>query len=145
MLIVSPAGWTPLHHAALLSPPTLISYLMTHGCSPFDVTRRNLTALDIVTAHSMMPGRDDVALLLEEAMRGEGWAGGRMTQGRRHAEQRMKRKRRQNETRLDIGKSLGITPKWWECDSDSSSDSDPSSEGEQDDHLYVSYLPRLET
>ncbi|KAG5722125.1 hypothetical protein E4T56_gene3764, partial [Termitomyces sp. T112] len=71
-------GWTPLHHAALLSPPTLVSHLMTHGCSPCAVTRRGLTPLDVVTAHSTLPGRGDVALLLEESMRSEGWIGGRM-------------------------------------------------------------------
>jgi hypothetical protein len=48
---------------------------MTHGCSPFDVTKRNLTPLDIVTAHSLLPGREIVALILEESMRGEGWSG----------------------------------------------------------------------
>jgi len=81
------AGWTPLHHAALLSPPTLISYLMTHGCSPFALTKRNLTPLDLVTAHSTVPGREDVAFLLEEAMKSEGWEGSRMNRRRRLVEQ----------------------------------------------------------
>ena len=77
------AGWTPLHYASLLSPPTLVSYLLTHGSAPLTVTRRQLTALDIVTAHSTVPGREDVALLLEEAMREAGWKGGRMEEQRR--------------------------------------------------------------
>lgn len=111
---------------------------MTHGCSPFDVTRRGLTPLDIVTAHSILPGRDDVALLLEEAMRGEGWTGGRMEQKRRISEQRMKRKRRQKEVREGIGKVLGVNPTWWNPDSDSS---DSESENEDDeDSVYVSIL-----
>lgn len=99
------AGWTPLHHAALLSPPTLVSYLMTHGCSPFAVTRRSLTPLDIVTAHSTLPGRDDIALLLEEAMRSEGWTGGRMEQKRRRLERHLKNKERKEVMREDIGKA----------------------------------------
>ncbi|THV07697.1 hypothetical protein K435DRAFT_825490 [Dendrothele bispora CBS 962.96] len=134
------AGWTPLHHAALLSPPTLISFLMTHGCSPFDVTRRNLTPLDIVTAHTTMPGRADVALLLEAAMRGEGWTGGRMEQKRRQFDEQMKRKGKQQIVREDIGKALGIPPRWWGNDSDnlfSDSDSEDDDPEDEDTALYT--------
>ena len=60
-----------------------MSHLLTHGCSPFTQTRRHLTALDIVTAHSILPGREDVRLLLEEAMREQGWTGGRMEERRK--------------------------------------------------------------
>ena len=133
------AGWTPLHHAALLSPPTLISYLMTHDCSPFDVTRRNLTALDIVTAHSLLPGREDVALLLEEAMRGEGWSGGRMEDRRRLLEERMKRRQTQRNVRNDVGSVLGVNPVWWGvADSDSSS-IESESDDESEDHSDAFY------
>ena len=128
------AGWTPLHYAGLFSPPTLVSYLMTHGCSPFALTARKLTALDIVTAHSILPGKDDVALLLEEAMRGQGWTGGRMEQKRRLFDQRMKRKCRRKTIREDIGKTLGISLDWWGKDSESSeSDSDGDDENDEDD------------
>ncbi|TFK77177.1 hypothetical protein BDN72DRAFT_830341 [Pluteus cervinus] len=125
-------GWTPLHHAALLSPPTLVSYLMTHKCSPFAVTRRNLTPLDIVTAHSMLPGRDAVALILETAMHGEGWDGGRMADNRKLMGVRLSRKRRQLELRHSIGKALNIPPRWWGNDADSSQSdlSDNEDEGE---------------
>ncbi len=41
-----------------------------------------------------MPGRQDVALLLGEAMRGEGWTGGRMEEQRRQLERRTARKHR---------------------------------------------------
>ncbi|KAF5384961.1 hypothetical protein D9615_001442 [Tricholomella constricta] len=127
-------GWTPLHHAALLSPPTLVSHLMTHGCSPFAVTRRGLTPLDVVTAHSILPGRNDVALLLEEAMRGEGWTGGRMEQKRRISEQRQKQKARQEEVRNGIGQLLAINQSWWgpELDSDSESEDD-----DDDENVYT--------
>lgn len=131
------AGWTPLHYAALLSPPTLVSHLMTHGCSPFTVTRRNLTPLDVVTAHSILPGRDDVALLLEESMRGEGWTGGRMEQKRRLSEQRMKREERKKEVRDGINKAFNVNPAWWDLDSGSSSSDSGSEDEEGDDRIYT--------
>ncbi|KAF8168194.1 DIL domain-containing protein [Crassisporium funariophilum] len=133
------AGWTPLHYAAILSPPTLVSYLMTHGCSPFALTARKLTPLDIVTAHSMMPGKEDIALLLEESMRGQGWTGGRMEQKRRLFEQRMKRKWKQKEIREDVGKVLEVSPEWWGKNSDSS-ESDPDEDDEEemaDEQVYT--------
>ncbi|KIY50555.1 hypothetical protein FISHEDRAFT_57371 [Fistulina hepatica ATCC 64428] len=131
-------GWTPLHHAVLLSPPTLISYLMTHGCSAFDVTLRGLTPLDIVTAHSLMPGRDDVALLLEEAMRGEGWTGGRMEQTRRQFEEKSRRNRRQKGIRDGVDKILGVDPKWWGPVTDfDASDSDDEDEDDIDEALFT--------
>jgi hypothetical protein len=134
------AGWTPLHHAALLSPPTLISHLMTHGCSPFAVTRRNLTALDIVTAHTVMPGREDVALLLEEAMRGDGWTGGRMEQKRKVLDERIKQRDKRKSVRDIVAKTLSVDQRWWgDDDSDSSSvDSEFEEEEENPETVYVS-------
>ncbi|KAJ7630857.1 DIL domain-containing protein [Roridomyces roridus] len=131
------AGWTPLHHAALLGPPTLISHLMTHGCSPFAVTRRNLTPLDIVTAHSIMPGRDDVALLLEEAMRGEGWTGGKMEQKRRLFDERRRRREKRRRIRDSIGEILAVNPKWWDEHDYSSSDSESGDEDDVDEAIYT--------
>ncbi|KAH9846836.1 DIL domain-containing protein [Lenzites betulinus] len=107
------SGWTPLHYAALLSPPTLVSYLVTHGSSPLALTRRRLSPLDIVTAHSTVPGREDVAFLLEEAMREAGWKGGRMEEQRRSLEKRMRRLGRRRHVQEEIEKSLGIPQKWW--------------------------------
>lgn len=134
------AGWTPLHHAVLLSPPTLISHLMTHGCSPFSVTHRNLTALDIVTGHTVMPGREDVALLLEESMRGDGWTGGRMEQKRKVLDERIKEKGKQKSVRDDVAKTLSVDKKWWGSeDSDESSVHSNSGEDEDDQEgVYVS-------
>jgi hypothetical protein len=134
------AGWTPLHHAALLSPPTVISHLMTRGCSPFSVTRRNLTALDIVTGHTIMPGREDVALLLEESMRGDGWTGGRMARKRKVLEERIKEKGKQQSVRDSVAKMLSIDQRWWGSeDSDSSSiNSDVEEEDENQETIYVS-------
>ena len=107
------AGWISLHHAALTAPPTLVSHLLTHGCSPLSVTRRNLTALDIVTASTTLPGREDVALLLEEAMREHGWTGGRMEERRRSTEKRLVRLGKQKDVQEDINKALNIDPRWW--------------------------------
>jgi hypothetical protein len=136
------AGWTPLHHAALLAPPTLVSFLMTHGCSVFSVTRRNLTPLDIVTAHSVIPGRDDVALLLEESMRGEGWTGGRVEQKRRLEDARTKRKRLRKATRENICRVLDVDPRWWGHDSDLAPSESSDSEDDEDDNseLFVSRI-----
>lgn len=114
---------------------------MTHGCSPFALTERKLTPLDIITAHSMLPGKEDVALLLEESMRGQGWTGGRMEERRRLLEQRIKRKGRKKVIREDVGKALGVTPDWWRRNSDLSDSEDDSDEDEEvDDNVYVSDL-----
>jgi hypothetical protein len=137
------AGWTPLHYAGFFSPPTLVSYLMTHGCSPFALTERKLTALDIVTAHSTLPGKEDVALLLEEAMRGQGWTGGRMEQKRRLFDQRMKKKGKLKTIREGIGKTLGVSSDWWGKDSESSesdSDGDDEDDTDLDERVYVSAI-----
>jgi hypothetical protein len=110
---------------------------MTHGCSPFAVARRNLTPLDVVTAHSVLPGRKDVALLLEEAMRGQGWTGGRMERKRRLSEQRTERKGKQKEVRDGIGKALGVSPTWWGLETDFLSSDSESDGDEEDERIYV--------
>ncbi|KAH8120285.1 DIL domain-containing protein [Phellopilus nigrolimitatus] len=107
------AGWTPLHHAALLAPPTLISHLLTHGCSPLSVTLKNMTALDIVTAYSVIPGREDVALFLEEAMRGDGWQSSRMAIQRRCFSQKLKQNGKRQTEREAIKKILDLNSQWW--------------------------------
>jgi hypothetical protein len=120
---------------------------MTHGCSLFSVTRRNLTALDIVTAHSTIPGREDVALLLEEAMRGEGWTGGKKEERRKSAAERDKRVGNQKIMREDLGKALGVDPNWWGDEESDDSASDSSSQGEGEaDTLFVSvFLRQIKT
>lgn len=133
-------GWTPLHYASLLAPATLVSYLLTHGASPFALTRRRLTALDIVTAHTIVPGREDVALILQEAMRGEGWKGGRMEEQRRLIGRRERRVGRRRNVQLDIEKVLGISARWWgEELSDPTFDLEEEDEDEApDDTIFVS-------
>ncbi|KAF8846301.1 hypothetical protein BDN67DRAFT_891056 [Paxillus ammoniavirescens] len=132
------AGWTPLHHAAMLAPPTLVSHLMTHGCSPLSVTKRQLTPLDIVTAHTLLPGREDIALLLEESMRGEGWTGGRMEQRRRALDEQLKRKDRQKDLHDSVAKILDVHAQWWGDDSEIlSTESDSEGDDEFDEDLYT--------
>jgi hypothetical protein len=111
---------------------------MTHGCSPFDVTRRNLTPLDIVTAHSVLPGREDVALLLEEAMRGEGWTGGKMEERRRLLDERRRRREKQRAIRDTVGRTLGVNSKWWGDQSDFLDSDSESDDEEVDEDVYVS-------
>ncbi|WWC91930.1 uncharacterized protein L201_006882 [Kwoniella dendrophila CBS 6074] len=57
-------GWTPLHLAALISTPPLISFLLSRGSSPHALTNRGLTPLDLVVG---LPDKEDVALFLEHA------------------------------------------------------------------------------
>lgn len=134
------AGWTALHHAALLASPTLVSHLLARGCSPFAQSRRGLTALDIVTAHSIMPGREDVRLLLEVAMREQGWTGGRMEERRKALERRNLRSEKRRALQDNIGRILDIHPSWWpNTDMDVyQSDSDEDDDEEIDEtNIYV--------
>jgi hypothetical protein len=81
-----------------------------------------------------MPGRQDVALLLGEAMRGEGWTGGRMEEQRRRSERRIARKRRRERIREDVGKVLPVAPQWWgddEWQAVASESDEDESEGEE--------------
>lgn len=139
-IIAQLAGWTPLHYAAVLSPPTLVSHFLKSGSSPLIRTHRNLTALDLVTGHSPIPGRETVALLLEEAMRSEGWAGGRMEEQRKALEERCVRLKKRNAVREDINQTLCLDPTWW-GESESDVDSDDDGEGEIDEVVYVSFEP----
>ncbi|KAG2350276.1 hypothetical protein BDR05DRAFT_9958 [Suillus weaverae] len=138
------AGWTALHHAAVLCPPTLVSHLMTHGCSPFAETRRRLTPLDIVTAHTVLPGRDDIALLLEEAMRSQGWMGGRMEEKRRALDEQLKRKGRQKNVRENVSKVLGLQNQWWGSREEDEGFSSDDSDGEGDQFDEELYTPKLD-
>jgi hypothetical protein len=136
------AGWTPLHHAALLAPPTLISHLLTHGCSPLSKTAKGMTALDIITAYSVVPGREDVALFLEEAMRGEGWQGDRMHLKRVEREEESKQKGQRLIEREHMIRVLDLSSDWWHSDGSSSSSTELSEDdqnaAEPEPSLFVS-------
>lgn len=110
--------------------------------SPFSVTRRNLTPLDIVTGHTVLPGREDVALLLSEAMRGDGWAGSRMDKRRKGLEERIKKKQKLQHQRDTVAKTLGVDHQWWQSrDSDDTDDESDAEDGE-DIHEHVFVSPR---
>lgn len=132
------AGWTPLHYAAVLSPPTLISHFLKSGCSPFTRTRRNLTPLDLVTGHSLIPGRETVALLLEEAMRTEGWTGGRMEERRKALEERTMRLEKRDAVREGVNQALGFSSAWW-GENGSDVDEEDVDEDKMDEAVYVSH------
>lgn len=111
-----------------------MSFLLTHGCSSLTQTRRNLTALDIVTGYSRIPGREDIALLLEEAMRTDGWqGGGRRERQRKIYEENEMRAKRKRELMSRVGRTLGLTDRWW-----GSRDDDPQAEEvEEDDNMDI--------
>ena len=89
-----------------------------------------------------MPGRQDVALLLGEAMRGEGWTGGRMEEQRRELERRAERKRRRERVRENVGKVLPIAPQWWGDDEWQTTVSESDEDGsEGEEALLVSGAP----
>lgn len=136
------AGWSALHHAGLLSPPTLVSYLLNHGSSPLALTRRGLTPLDILTAHSLIPGREAVAFLIEEAMREHGWSGGRMEQRRRREDERVRRQVKRMALMQDVGRVLGLHDHWWGDDpeEEEEEEDDTDEEEEEDGPMDMAYV-----
>lgn len=111
-------GWTPLHYAAIHAPPTLVSYLATHGCSPLSKSSKGLTPLDIITGYDVIPGREDVAFVLEESMKASGWTGSARSQIRetriRDEEAREIRRAQRRKGWAEIGRLLGLADQWWE-------------------------------
>lgn len=110
-------GWTPLHHAALRAPATLVVYLMAHGASCLAQTLKSCTPLDLISAFQPIPGRRDVALILQESMREQGWQGGPLEQ-RRSLRQRLRDSRRAKNAKSasewsKIGQILGLEESWW--------------------------------
>ena len=90
-----------------------------------------MTALDIVTAYSVIPGREDVALFLEEAMRGEGWEDSRMSLKRQNVNERLTENSRRQSERSTIQRVLDLDQQWWGQDKDGISSEEPS-EDERD-------------
>ncbi|KAG9051555.1 hypothetical protein FS837_004065 [Tulasnella sp. UAMH 9824] len=131
------AGWTPLHFAALHAPPTLVSYLLTHGASPLSKSHRGLTPLDVITAYEEMPTRADIAFLLEQAMRERGWYGSEIDRRRerkkRRKEMREQKGRRRREEWGQIGHVLSLPDEWWGEDHDDAASVESESESGSDD------------
>ena len=130
-------GWSPLHHAALHAPPTLVSHLLNHGVSSLTTTHKGLTALDIITAYEELPGRQEVAALLEAAMRGCGWGGSERERMRERRKNLKEAHQRKTSTRTRewsaIGKVLDIEDGWWgEIDAESDGEDIQSESGDED-------------
>lgn len=88
-----------------------------------------------------MPGREDVRLLLEEAMREEGWTGGRMEERRRAEERRAQRFSKRKALQESVGKILDIGSTWWgDLDADAFSDASDNEDDSMsdDDKVFVS-------
>ena len=86
-----------------------------------------------------MPGRQDIALLLGEAMRSEGWTGGRMEEQRRQLERRTARERKRERVREDVGSVISIPPQWWGDDEwQAISSEEDEDEGDGEEALLVS-------
>lgn len=108
-----------------------MSFLLKHSASPLALTRRGLTPLDILTAHSLIPGREAVAFLIEEAMREQGWSGGRMALRRRQEDERARRRGKRKALKQDVGRVLGLEGNWWGEESSFSSSSSSSSSDDE--------------
>ncbi|KAG8931066.1 hypothetical protein FRC01_001883 [Tulasnella sp. 417] len=153
MLETPVAGWTPLHFAALHAPPTLISYLLTHGASPLSKSHRGLTPLDVITAYEEMPTRADIAFLLDQAMRECGWFGNEIDRRRerkkRRKEMREQKGRRRRAEWGQIGHVLSLPEEWWGKDhddaasieSESESDSDEEESDDEEEEEPAPYTP----
>lgn len=112
-----------------------------HGCSPLTLTNRKLTAHDIVTAYSIVPGREGVASLLEEAMREEGWQSSRMIQQRYDQDAKAKQVEAEKAMRETIDAVLELDGQWWRNateESPFSELSDDDSDG--DEGIYACWL-----
>jgi hypothetical protein len=96
--------------------------------------------LDLVTGHSLIPGRETIALLLEEAMRTEGWAGGRMEERRKALEECTARLKKRNAMRESVNQTLSLDSAWW-GEGESSVDPDDVDDCETDEAVYVSFEP----
>ena len=100
-----------------------------------------MTALDIVTAYAVIPGREDVALFLEEAMKGEGWQGSKMTVQRHHLDEKVKRDGKRRSERQAISKILDLNDDWWQTKDlfdSSGAMEDESDTDDEDQSIYVS-------
>lgn len=77
------------------------------------MTHRQMTPLDLVTAYSVIPGREDVALFLEEAMRSEGWSSSKLSAQRKSHADRIHFDEKRQAERDAVIDVLGIADGWW--------------------------------
>lgn len=97
-----------------------------------------MTALDIVTAYSVIPGREDVALFLGEAMRGEGWQDNKLSLKRQTMNDKLKHFERRQAERLAIQRILDLNGQWWgQNDDDSPEEPSENEKDIEDVEFYV--------
>lgn len=98
-----------------------------------------MTALDIITAYSAIPGREDVALFLEEAMRGEGWQDNKLSLKRQNFNERVKEFERRQAERVAIQRILDLDGQWWGQDDGTTAEETSEDEKDfEDGEFYVS-------
>lgn len=97
-----------------------------------------------MTAYAVIPGREDVALFLEEAMKGEGWQGSKMNVKRRCLDKKLKANERRESERQAIAQILDLDSNdpWWRGRGTYQSSLEDS-EDEDDGEDEGSFLVRL--
>lgn len=105
-----------------------------------------MTALDIVTAYSVIPGREDVALFLGEAMRGEGWQDNKLSLKRQTMNEKLKHSEQRQAERLAIQRILDLDGQWWgQNDDDSPEEPSENEKDIEDVEYYVCIMSSLLT
>ncbi|KAG8837052.1 hypothetical protein FRC18_010171 [Serendipita sp. 400] len=149
------SGWTPLHHAALFAPTSLLAHLLSKGASPLALSRRKLTPLDVITAYEDVPGREDAIIMLREAMRNaltyeekekllqQGWRGDERREIEKRKQDRKekkqyRRKRLKEDVTSVLQEELGQSTWCW-GDSDSATEDDMFEPNDLDDEDSEGY------
>ena len=97
-----------------------------------------MTALDLITAYAVIPVREDVALFLEEAMKGEGWQSSKMVDQRRDTLEKSKLEDKIRSEREALDKILNLGDRWWQEQEEISNNEAPPGERSFDhDTVYV--------
>lgn len=113
-----------------------------HSASPLATSQKHLTPLDVITGYQPVPNRQDVALLLAEAMREQGWQGTPLEIRRQARNRRRLAKTAEKVKRVGewdrMGRVLGMGESWWagvyQLDEDEE-DEDAPMNGERDEDL----------
>jgi hypothetical protein len=130
-----------------------VAYLVTHGASPLATSHKSLTPLDVITSYQPIPNRQDVALVLQDAMQESGWDGSPLEIRRQRRNRQREAKQAQTNKRIGewdrIGRVLGMRHGWWGSVEDEfnfeEEDDGPFLENDEDaeddappDNVYVS-------
>lgn len=89
--------------------------------------------MDVISAYDDIPGREDVAIMLNATMRAHGWKGNeKKEEERRKTDLRNMRMQRQSKIRDKVTKVLALDGPWW-GDGNLSDSSLEASDLEEDD------------